>query len=53
MVYLLKFENKTIERPQDLWIRVALTVSCDSFDFNKVKDTYINLSNGFLLLAQP
>ena len=25
--YLLKFENQTIERPQDLWMRVALTVS--------------------------
>ena len=25
--YLLKYENKTIERPQDLWMRVALTVS--------------------------
>ena len=29
-------ENKTIERPQDLWMRVALTVSCDNFDFNNV-----------------
>ena len=32
----LKFENKTIERPQDLWMRVALTVSCDNFDYNKI-----------------
>ena len=51
--YLLKFENKTIERPQDLWMRVALTVSCDSFDFNKVKETYVNLSNGLYTHATP
>jgi len=51
--YLLKFENKTIERPQDLWMRVALTVSCDNFDFNKVKETYQNLSNGLYTHATP
>ena len=51
--YLLKFENKTIERPQDLWMRVALTVSCDSFDFNKVKETYLSLSNGLYTHATP
>jgi len=51
--YLLKFENKTIERPQDLWMRVALTVSCSSFDYNKVKETYLNLSNGLYTHATP
>jgi len=51
--YLLKYDNKTIERPQDLWMRVALTVSCDSFDFNKVKETYNNLSNGMYTHATP
>ena len=51
--YLLKFENKTIERPQDLWMRVALTVSCDSFDLEKVKKTYYSLSNGFYTHATP
>ena len=51
--YLLKFENKTIERPQDLWMRVALTVSCDEFDYNKVKDTYLALSNGLYTHATP
>ena len=51
--YLLKFENKTIERPQDLWMRVALTVSCGSFDFNKVEETYLNLSNGLYTHATP
>ena len=51
--YLLKFENKTIERPQDLWMRVALTVSCNNFDYNKVKATYESLSNGLYTHATP
>ena len=51
--YLLKFENKTIERPQDLWMRVALTVSGDIFNFDKIKETYDNLSNGYYTHATP
>jgi len=51
--YLLKFENKTIERPQDLWMRVALTVAGDTFNFNKVKETYDSLSNGYYTHATP
>ena len=51
--YLLKFENKTIERPQDLWMRVALTVACDIFDYTKVKETYENLCNGLYTHATP
>jgi len=51
--YLLKFENKTIERPQDLWMRVALTVSGDVFNFDKVKETYDSLSNGYYTHATP
>jgi len=51
--YLLKYENKTIERPQDLWMRVALTVACDGFDFNKVKETYNTLSSGMYTHATP
>ena len=51
--YLLKFENKTIERPQDLWMRVALTVSCDEFDIDKLKLTYDTLSNGLYTHATP
>jgi hypothetical protein len=31
-------------RPQDLWMRVALTVSGDVFNFDKVKETYDSLS---------
>jgi len=51
--YLLKFEDKTIERPQDLWMRVALTVSCDVFDLSKLKRTYDSLSNGMYTHATP
>ena len=51
--YLLKFENKTVERPQDLWMRVALTVAGDSFNFDKVKETYDSLSNGYYTHATP
>ena len=51
--YLLKFENKTIERPQDLWMRVALTVSCNNFDLNKLKKTYEIISSGLYTHATP
>ena len=51
--YLLKFENKTIERPQDLWMRVSLTVSSGIFDLEKLRKTYNNLSNGFYTHATP
>ncbi len=51
--YLLQFENKTIERPQDLWMRVALSVSCDEFDFDMVKKTYDMLSKGLYTHATP
>ena len=51
--YLLKFENKTIERPQDLWMRVALTISCNEFNLEKVKNTYNALSTGLYTHATP
>ncbi len=51
--YLLKYNNKTIERPQDLWMRVALTVSCNEFNYDKVKNTYQALSEGTYTHATP
>ena len=51
--YLLKFENKTIERPQDLWMRVALTITGEKFNFEKIKETYNSLSNGYYTHATP
>ena len=46
--YLLKYEGKVIERPQDLWMRVALTIVGDEFDYEKVKYTYSALSQRIL-----
>ena len=51
--YLLKCGNNTIERPQDLWMRVALTVTPGEFDYEKVKNTYLALSNGLYTHATP
>ena len=51
--YLLKFENKTIERPQDLWMRVAITVSSDNFNIDSLKETYETISSGLYTHATP
>jgi ribonucleoside-diphosphate reductase alpha subunit len=51
--YLLKYDNKVIERPQDLWMRVALTISCKNFNYDKVKYTYAALSKGYYTHATP
>ncbi len=51
--YLLKYDNNTIERPQDLWMRVAITVSCEKFDINKLKETYDTISMGLYTHATP
>ena len=51
--YLLQFNSKVIERPQDLWMRVALCVSGDKFDFYQVKKlmtVYLKVSTLTLLL---
>ncbi|PPR47560.1 MAG: Ribonucleoside-diphosphate reductase 1 subunit alpha [Alphaproteobacteria bacterium MarineAlpha5_Bin9] len=51
--YLLKYENKTVERPQDLWMRVALTVIGKEYSYDKLKRTYSALSNGYYTHATP
>ncbi|MDB2405035.1 ribonucleoside-diphosphate reductase subunit alpha [Alphaproteobacteria bacterium] len=51
--YLLKVDNKHIERPQSLWMRAALTCGCNEFDAQKVKTTYDMLSNGYYTHATP
>ncbi len=51
--YLLKFDNKTIERPQDLWMRVTLTVTGNEFNLDKIKETYKSLSTGMYTHATP
>jgi ribonucleoside-diphosphate reductase alpha chain len=49
--YLLKKRGKTIERPQHLWMRVAIQLHRD--DMVKVKETYDALSQGFFIHATP
>ena len=51
--YLLKYQGKVIERPQDLWMRVALTIASDEFSYEKVKHTYSALSKGYYTHATP
>ena len=51
--YLLKYEGKVIERPQDLWMRVALTVAEEEFNYEKIKYTYSALSKGYYTHATP
>ena len=59
--YLLRHpgEKHPIERPQDMWMRVAISLNLDSFEnssSNKVielKDTYDCLSQGFYTHASP
>jgi ribonucleoside-diphosphate reductase alpha subunit len=49
--YLLKKRGKTIERPQHLWMRVAIQLHEDHFF--KVKETYDALSQGYFIHATP
>ena len=49
--YLLKKKGKIIERPQHLWMRVAIQLHGD--DTLKVKETYDALSQGFFIHATP
>ncbi|MCJ8323293.1 MAG: ribonucleoside-diphosphate reductase subunit alpha [Rhizobiales bacterium] len=51
--YFLKVDDKPVERPQDLWMRCALTVTGDKFDADKVKTTYDQLSQGYYTHATP
>ena len=51
--YLLKYQGKVIERPQDLWMRVALTIASDEFSHEKIKHTYSALSRGYYTHATP
>lgn len=49
--YLLKKNGKIIERPQHLWMRVAIQLHGNKFD--KVKETYDALSQGYFIHATP
>ena len=49
--YLMKCDKKIIERPQDMFMRVALTIHEDNIE--KVKETYNEMSNKYFIHATP
>jgi len=49
--YLLKKSGKVIERPQHMWMRVAIQLH--SNNFLKVQETYDALSQGYFIHATP
>ena len=54
--YLLKNDHKTVERPQYLYLRVALGIhgnSKETFNINKIKNTYDLLSQKYFTHATP
>ena len=49
--YLLRVDGVTVERPQHMWMRVAIQLHSDKFV--KVKETYDALSQGYFIHATP
>lgn len=49
--YLLKVNETVVERPQHMWMRVAIQLH--GKDFEKVKETYDALSLGYFIHATP
>ena len=49
--YLLRLGGRTIERPQHMWMRVAIQLH--GADFYAVKETYDALSRGYFIHATP
>jgi ribonucleoside-diphosphate reductase alpha chain len=49
--YLLKKQGKVVERPQHMWMRVAIQLHGSNFP--KVKETYDALSEGYFIHATP
>ena len=49
--YLMKCNNKIIERPQHMFMRVALSIHND--DMEKVKETYDEMSKKYFIHATP
>jgi ribonucleoside-diphosphate reductase alpha chain len=49
--YLLKVNGEVVERPQHMWMRVAIQLHEDKF--LKVKETYDALSQGYFIHATP
>ena len=49
--YLMRIHKKILERPQHLWMRVALCIHSD--DFEKARETYDLMSNKYFTHATP
>jgi len=49
--YLLKINNRIVERPQHMWMRVSIALHEDNFD--KVEETYYYLSQLYFTHATP
>ena len=49
--YLLKINKKIVERPQHMWMRVALGIH--EYDLEKAKETYDMLSSKYFTHATP
>lgn len=49
--YLLRVNGKVVERPQHMWMRVAIQLH--GTDTNRVKETYDALSQGYFIHATP
>ena len=49
--YLLNVSGKVVERPQHMWMRVAIQLHGKNFE--KVKETYDALSQGYFIHATP
>jgi ribonucleoside-diphosphate reductase alpha chain len=56
--YLFKYNNQIIERPQHMWMRVAIGIHCNSVNINDnslelVKETYGLMSQKYFTHATP
>ena len=49
--YLLKIDNKVIERPQDMILRTCVTLNLN--DLENIKKMYNNMSHGYYTHASP
>ena len=49
--YLLRVNGKIVERPQHMWMRVAIAIHGDNFEL--VEETYDMLSNKYFTHATP
>ena len=56
--YLIKINNKIVERPQDMFMRVAVAIHCDdkiniTDILQNIKKSYDYMSNGYFTHATP